>query len=52
MNFEDFNPCVLRREINSNLPVEPAGPQQRLIENIGAVRGGHNNHIFTRFKTI
>ena len=35
-----------------NLPVEPAGPQQRLVQNVGPVGGGHEDHAFTIAEAI
>ena len=35
-----------------NLPVEPTGPQQRLVQNVGPVGGGHEDHAFTIAEAI
>ena len=52
MNLENRQPVKHRRLLDRDLPVKAPGAQQRRIENIRAIGGGHHDHVFARLKTV
>ena len=38
------SPAGQRRPIDRDVPIEPAGPQQRRVEHVGPVRGRQHDH--------
>ena len=52
MDLEDHFPATDIRQIDYDLPVEPARPEQCRIENVGPVGGRNQNHSFIRLKPI
>ena len=45
-------PPLLRRPIDGDVPVEPAGPQQRRVEHVGPVGRGDDDHRFGRREAV
>ena len=52
MDLEDLDALVLGRERHEDLPVEPAGTQQRGVEDVGPVRGRHHHDAFGGFEAV
>ena len=52
MNLEDFLSPADIRQADVNLPVKAAGTQERIIQNIRAVGGRHNNDAFVIPETV
>jgi hypothetical protein len=46
VDFEDLPSPLLVRRVDRDAPVEAAGPKERLVENLGPVRRGDDDHAF------
>ncbi|OQA28829.1 MAG: hypothetical protein BWY59_00654 [Verrucomicrobia bacterium ADurb.Bin345] len=49
---QDRLAALQHRHINHDLPVETAGPEQRLVQHVGPVRGGDDDNAFLRVETV
>ena len=52
VNLEDRHAALLIRAIDGDVPIEPAGPQQRRIEHVGPIGGGQHDHRFVRAEAV
>ena len=52
MDLQDLDPRLLVRAVDQDLAVEAAGPQQRRVEDLRAVRGGEQDDALTRIEAV
>ena len=52
VDLEDLDPLVLRGQRHHDLAVEAAGPQQRGVEDVGAVRRRHHHDALGRLEAV
>ena len=52
MNFQNVFAPTHGGTANHNPAVKAAGPQQRRIENVRPVGGGHQDNAFIRFEAV
>ncbi len=52
MDLEDLDPFVERRQGHHDLTVEPTGPEERGVEDVGAVRRRHHHDSLGGFEAV
>ncbi len=52
VELENREPPGLVRPINQDMPVEPTGTQESRVQNLGPVRGGHQDDTYPRIEPI
>jgi hypothetical protein len=52
VNLENLLAAADVRPIDENVAIEPARPQERGIERLGAIRGGHHDHAAIGAKAV
>ena len=52
VDLEDLEPALPGRPVDGDVPVEAAGPQQRRVEHVGPVGGGHHDDRLGRLEAV